>query len=81
MGYAETIEECCRYIDRNFQKELSAIELAGEIPLFLLSFLQNFSGDQGYFCGGVYSLQEDGSGDRPHLWRGRDAGGCSGCGI
>ena len=28
MGYAETIEECCRYIDRNFQKELSAIELA-----------------------------------------------------
>ena len=27
MGYAETIEECCRYIDRNFQKELSAIEL------------------------------------------------------
>lgn len=28
MGYAETIAECCRYIDRNFQKELSAIELA-----------------------------------------------------
>ena len=77
MGYAETIAECCRYIDRNFQKELSAIELAEK---YHYSYY-HFSGDQGYFCGGVYSLQEDGSGDRPHLWRGRDAGGCSGCGI
>ena len=28
MGYAETIEECCRYIDRNFQKDLSLDEVS-----------------------------------------------------
>lgn len=28
MGYIDTIEECCRYIEENLNKELSAVELA-----------------------------------------------------